>query len=529
MDNKGKNIDQWLKDSLQNYQQQPDSQSWDRLNSALNDPIQTVLKDKLSPNNATPNLSNNQLDAMWAGIQKDLPTDTEVKIGNALSQVESSSFSDATWNSIANQLPKASNFYWVSRLAVILIGLILCLNVIISDSIKGLFHQYSSQDSVVEKNDKQNQNHSVLQQENLLKIANQPQFSFFLNDVIKVVNEKASASDVFFNQFNHSPRADNTKSTYAGINLSLTNHSNSNKNNHLSPKAFAKTNNPIANVLNDIVEREINAHSYFMDLAPIYPTQIRFEIDLKDKPSVNNLNVNISKPILKSILKGWFVGASSTVLITKNKASVSDNGFVHQNYLPNASIKDLITYQPKIEIGYNYHNFIFSSGFNYQKSINNIDYTFINNKFPVVDAVSGKILGYVTQNYGDTITVKTKQTRTQIGIPLSIGYQKYIYKGLSVNSKITGMYCKTITANGDGISEQDLSNQPNEFKNLIANQNVNILINFGLGIDLPKGFQIKLEPGYGRMIFNDYKPSSHLKVINEQWQVTGGLYWYFSK
>jgi hypothetical protein len=55
------------------------------------------------------------------------------------------------------------------------------------------------------------------------------------------------------------------------------------------------------------------------------------------------------------------------------------------------------------------------------------------------------------------------------------------------------------------------------------------LINFGLGIDLPKGFQIKLEPGYGRMIFNDYKPSSHLKVINEQWQVTGGLYWYFSK
>ena len=146
----------------------------------------------------------------------------------------------------------------------------------------------------------------------------------------------------------------------------------------------------------------------------------------------------------------------------------------HEDYM------HLRSTQEKGGIGYNFSagaefkpwkNILFQTGIGYARISENVNYNFVNNKIPVVDSASGKILAYVTVPNGTRTQYTHTNTYNYISIPFLAGYTFKMGDRFSLSLKTGGTMMILSSVDGEILKADDLTLQSLDDKKQLRNLN----------------------------------------------------------
>ena len=146
----------------------------------------------------------------------------------------------------------------------------------------------------------------------------------------------------------------------------------------------------------------------------------------------------------------------------------------HEDYM------HLRSTQEKGGIGYNFSagaefkpwkNILFQTGIGYNRISENVNYNFVNNKIPVVDSASGKILAYITVPNGTRTQYTHTNSYNYISIPFLAGYSFRLSSKFSLSIKAGGALMFLSSVDGEILKADDLTLQSLDDKKQLRNLN----------------------------------------------------------
>ena len=146
----------------------------------------------------------------------------------------------------------------------------------------------------------------------------------------------------------------------------------------------------------------------------------------------------------------------------------------HEDYM------HLRSSQERGGIGYNFSagaefkpwkNILFQTGIGYTRISENVNYNFVNNKIPVVDSASGKILAYITVPNGTRTQYTHTNTYNYVSVPFLAGYTFKMGDRFSLSLKAGGTMMILSSVNGEILKADDLTLQSLDDKKQLRNLN----------------------------------------------------------
>ena len=190
-----------------------------------------------------------------------------------------------------------------------------------------------------------------------------------------------------------------------------------------------------------------------------------------DKKIVKALASNLKKNHLSLYLS--YAPEYSCHSLAANPAMA---GQTHEDYLNTRSSQEKGGMGYSFNAGLEYNlpgNFTFQSGVGYSRIVETVNYNFVNNKIPVVDSATGKILGYIQIPQGTRTQYSHTNTYNYINIPVILGYRMKFSQRFSMLVKGGGSFLFLSSANGEMLKPDDLTLESISDSRLLRNSNFN--------------------------------------------------------